>query len=106
MSLDDLFETKNTDNVDIVSIKTEYYKRGKRFYASKVITPISSLSKGRTLTDEVSDCGPEVIDQITNLYEVPDGYYQVVLSNVSKDYETGYIDDYDFTLIPYQKEIK
>jgi hypothetical protein len=105
MDLSD-FSNQNTkvDNQDIVSIKTEYYKRGKRFYASKVITPIVSLSKGHTITDEVNDYGLAVLDLITNLYEVEDGYYQIVINNISRDYETGHIDDYDFKLYPYEKK--
>lgn len=33
-----------------------------------------------------------------------DGIYQVLMTNVSTDWETGYVDDYDLTLVPYKED--
>ena len=37
--------------------------------------------------------------RILNLGEVEDGIYEVVVCNESHDYETGYVDDYDYRLV-------
>lgn len=41
----------------------------------------------------------ETIARITNLNESKDGVYQIVIINEHRDYETGYIEDWDFKLV-------
>ena len=41
----------------------------------------------------------EVLPRIVNLGEVEDGIYEVVVCNESRDYETGYVDDYNYRLV-------
>lgn len=66
------------------------------------LTPLSRKSKGFQLLDEeVGNGGTEVIGNIVNLDSCADGVYIVTTCNESRDYETGYIDDYDLQLIPY-----
>ena len=45
-----------------------------------------------------------VDESIINLYECDDGIYEVIMCNLSHDWETGYLDDWDLKLIPYKKE--
>ena len=44
----------------------------------------------------------EVVERVTNLDQCVDGTYEVVTCNESRDWETGYIEDYDYRLIPYE----
>ncbi len=53
------------------------------------------------LAEDASNIGAEeVMPRIINLDECEDGIYEVVPCNESTDFETGYIDDYDYKLIP------
>jgi hypothetical protein len=45
--------------------------------------------------------GGDVVGTIINLYDVPDGVYEAVVTNVSHDFESGLCDDWDWQLIPY-----
>lgn len=47
----------------------------------------------------------EVFDRITNLDECKDGIYQIKICNEKKDWETGYIDDYDYMLVEDKEKI-
>ena len=46
------------------------------------------------------------IKRIVNLDKCSDGIYEVVTCNESRDLETGYVDGYDFRLIPFNLEGK
>jgi len=51
------------------------------------------------LEEDVSVIGAEdVLPRILNLDKCEDGIYKVVTCNISRDYETGYVDDYDYRL--------
>lgn len=41
-----------------------------------------------------------VVGRITNLAECKDGIYEAVVCNVSRDWETGHVDDWDYKLVP------
>jgi hypothetical protein len=43
----------------------------------------------------------QVLPRITNLNECDDGVYEVWPCNEKQDWETGYVDDYDYRLTPY-----
>ena len=38
-----------------------------------------------------------------NMHELADGIYIVVMTNISRDYESGMIDGYDLKLEPYEE---
>lgn len=42
----------------------------------------------------------EVLSRIIDLNSTPDGVYKVITCNEHRDYETGYIDDYGYKLLP------
>lgn len=46
----------------------------------------------------------DVLDRIINLDDVDGGIYQVITCNYSRDWETGYIDDWDYKLVSYNKQ--
>ena len=43
----------------------------------------------------------EVVPRIINLDACSDGTYIVKTCNEQRDWETGYVDEYDYELIPY-----
>lgn len=43
-----------------------------------------------------------VIKSINNLDEVEDGIYSIITTDVKTDWETGYVDDYKYKLVPYK----
>lgn len=42
----------------------------------------------------------EVTDRIVNLQQCKDGVYEITMCNVAKDWETGYVDSWDYRLSP------
>jgi hypothetical protein len=61
------------------------------------------LSKGFNVMEEDADCvGADLtVARILNIDECADGVYRVVTCNESLDFETGYVDDYDYRLVPF-----
>jgi hypothetical protein len=54
------------------------------------------------LEDETVNIGAlDIISRISFVHDVADGLYEVVICNESRDFETGYIDDYDLRLVPF-----
>ncbi len=43
-----------------------------------------------------------VYEAIINIDEVEDGIYEMIICNEQKDWETGYIDSWDYKLISYE----
>lgn len=79
--------------------------RGGLNFTVKVKT-LQRKSCGHNLLEEdVSfDCAQNTLERIENLTEVPPGIYEVKVVNQSRDWETGYIDDWDYKLVPYKEE--
>ena len=51
--------------------------------------------------EDISGAGPDLAyKQITNLDKCEDGVYELAVTNISRDWETGYVDDYDYELVP------
>ncbi len=52
------------------------------------------------LEDDADNIGAtEVLSRIVNLDTCPDGIYRVVVCNEQRDWESGYVDDYDYELV-------
>lgn len=43
----------------------------------------------------------QVIGNITNLAECEDGVYEAVVCDTHYDYETGYVDEWNYKLVPF-----
>lgn len=101
-----LVELKKAPNQTVVRVQTSNYVSGGRLVTKRTISTLKRKSRGyNELFDLVPEIGAdEVISMIINLDEVDDGIYRVIIVNVSTDWETGYIDDYDLKLIPYEEE--
>lgn len=57
------------------------------------------------LTEDCNMIGAdEVVPHIVNLHSVKDGLYHFMITNVKRDWETGYVDSYDYELVPVATE--
>ena len=85
----------------VVRVSTSYWSDDRGLHCKKDITYLKRKSSGfNLLEDNASDCGAEeVFPRITNLSECKDGIYRVDVCNVIKDWDSGYVEDYDFKLI-------
>ena len=91
----------------IVKLRTEYYKDSRSAYIKKVLTTLKRKSVGYDLLlEDIDNCDAEyVLQGITNLYNVPDGIYELQAINYSKDFETGTIQDWEYILKEYNVNI-
>lgn len=93
------------DNVCVVRLTTEGYKKGDTYIYAKTLRVLKRLSSYNLLEDECQSISiVDGLENILNLTDVTDGKYFLEACNISRDCETGYIDDWDFKLIPYIEE--
>jgi hypothetical protein len=101
-------ETKSEPNICIVRLRTSIWEDNRGVHCKKDLIPMKKLSSGYQLLEEdVANGGAEDVWMRTvNTDICQDGIYTFTTCNEHKDWETGYIDDYDYRLVPYQKEEK
>lgn len=95
------------DTVDVnvnrctVRVKTTVWADKRGLHTKKSLMFLRRRCRGfNMLTEDTSAIGAEeVLPRILNLGEVKDGIYEVMVCNESHDYETGYVDDYDYRLV-------
>ena len=89
----------------VIRLSTQYYKSGSKYIIKKSITPLKRKSSGYNLIVDASyDVGvEEVLLNIINIDDCEDGLYEVVTTNISRDYWTGEIDEYQYKLIEYHE---
>jgi hypothetical protein len=86
----------------VVKIETSYWYDKHGAYAKKNLKVLKRKSFGyNLLLEECSMSGAECVNRIVNLNEVNDGVYELLVCNISKDWETGYVDDWALELIPF-----
>lgn len=86
----------------VVKIVTSYWHDKNGAYAKKSLKVLKRKSWGyNILLEECGMNGAEVIGRILNFNEVNDGIYELIVCNISKDWETGYVDDWDLKLVPF-----
>ena len=88
----------------VVRLATSYWGDRRGVHQRRSITYLRRLSRGEVhLVEEYADnAGAEdALRAFTNLHKCADGVYEVHMTNVLRDYETGYIDDYDLELVPF-----
>ena len=88
---------------EVVRLKTNCWRNDKGLHIMRSLTTLKRKSSGHQMLDEeITMTSPdEAARMIVNLNECKDGIYVVVTCNESKDWETGYIDGYDFKLLPF-----
>lgn len=96
---------KHKNSKLIVRLTTSCWHDCKGIHQKRSINVLRRKSKDAfdILEEDASSVGADMtIDRIINFNECKDGIYQVITCNEHRDWETGYIDDYDFKLIKYE----
>ena len=90
----------------ILRVRTSYWHDDNGLYIRKTLSFLKRKSEGLNfILEDSSQVGAdETIPKINNLNEVEDGLYEIVVDNDMKDWETGYIEDWEYRLIPYKEE--
>jgi hypothetical protein len=84
-----------------VRVKTTVWADKRGLHTKKSLTFLRRQCEGfNVIAEDARAIGAEeVLPRILNLDEVEDGIYEVVVCNESHDYETGYVDSYDYRLV-------
>lgn len=54
--------------------------------------------------EEIANAGEQdALERIVNLHECADGIYEMIMCDMSHDYESGYLDDWSLKLIPFEE---
>lgn len=97
-----------TDNkswtAGVVRVRTSTWRSGVQIFRTKSVSLLKRLSgEDPYLAHDLDAVGEElVLKAIKNLDEVEDGIYSLITTDVKCDWETGYVDDYKYKLVPYQ----
>lgn len=88
---------------EVVRLTTTYWTGVNGLSVLKKLTPQKRKSTGyQMLLEDAKMIGDElVVKNIVNLNECKDGLYSVEVVNERTDFETGYVEDYDYKLIPF-----
>lgn len=98
--------SQDPDDVNVsrctVRVKTTTWGDKRGIHTKKSLTFLRRQCEGFNVLEE--DAGvigeKEVLSRILNLNEVEDGIYEAVVCNERYEHETGYVDDYDYRLVP------
>ena len=84
----------------MVRVKTTAWADKRGLHTKKSLTFLRRQCEGLNfLSEEIAAIGvEEVLQRILNWNEVTDGIYEVVVCNERRDWETGYVEDYDYRL--------
>jgi hypothetical protein len=95
-------EPKKEDQT-VVRVVTTSWMDSKGLHTKRSLNVLKRKSFGQNyLQEECSAVGAEdAAGNIINLQEVKDGIYEVVVCNASRDFETGYVDDWELKLVPF-----
>lgn len=96
--LDDMDETQHKC---VVRLRTSMWADKKGVYTKKSLTFLRRQCEGfNVIKEDVDAAGVELVfKRITNLPECEDGIYEAIVCNESHDFESGYVDDYDYKLV-------
>lgn len=88
----------------VVRLRTTVWSDKSGLHLKKSLTFLRRQCVGFNILEEDSGAigAEEVFPKIENLDECKDGIYVVVVCNESHDYESGYVDDYDYRLVPLE----
>lgn len=86
----------------VIRIRTTWWNDKRGLHTKKSLTFLQRQCVGYNILEDDADIvGAEsVIDKITNLDSCSDGVYEVRVCNEYRDWETGYVDDWEYVLIP------
>lgn len=87
----------------VIRLKTTSWYDGKSLHVKRSINILKRACMGfNFLDDDMRNGGAEdTVRMFTNLDECEDGIYEVVHCNISRDWESGIVDDWDYELVPF-----
>jgi len=97
-------DTENAEeNRCVVRLTTKAWVDKRGINQRKSLTFLRRQSQGYNMleADAEARSAEDVLSLITNLNDYMDGVYLVVICNEHRSYETGYLEDYDYRLVPY-----
>lgn len=102
MNLDDLLSQSIDKPSVAVRLSTSYWKDRKGIHMCKSLTWMRRMSSGNNYVEDDASMGgvDAVFKMLTNLDECKDGIYRIDTVNVSRDFESGHVDSWDYKLIP------
>lgn len=91
-----------------VRVRTTIWADKRGLYTKKSLTFLRrQCERFNVLEEDVGAIGAEeVLLRILNLGEVEDGIYEVVVCDEKRDWEGGYVDDYDYKLVTANVELR
>lgn len=85
----------------VVRLRTTKWADKSGLHIKKSLTFLRRKSEGFNILEEDTGAAgvEEILPRILNMDECQDGIYEVVMCNERHDYETGYVDGYDYRLV-------
>jgi hypothetical protein len=86
----------------VVRLHTSSWLDARGLHTKKSLTFLKRQCVGYNVLQEdaLNIDAESVVNRIVNLYTCPDGVYQVAVCNQARDWEMGYVEDYDYELLP------
>lgn len=100
----------NEDGMDspvvVVKVQTSYWSDKNGMYAKKSFIFRKRLCRGFNFVEEDLSCvgAEDTISRIANIDRYESGLYQLIMVNQHVDYESGYVDDWEYRLVPYEEK--
>jgi hypothetical protein len=103
--LDPSEEKAEKENRTVVRLVTSAWNDKRGVHVKKTLRWMQRLSYGfNCLEEDCTQVGTEeAIRTVLNLYDVKDGLYEVVMVNERRDWETGYVEEWEFKLHPFNE---
>lgn len=91
----------------VVRVHTSSWIDARGLHTKKSLTFLKRQCVGYNVLQEdaLNIDAESVINRIVNLDTCPDGVYQVAVCNQYRDWETGYVEDYDYKLLPVTDQL-
>ena len=91
-----------TENRTVVRLRTTTWADSKGLHLKRSLTYLRRKCCGfNGLEEDTKSVGAELaITSITNLAQCKDGIYEVIMHNISRDWESGHADCWDYKIIP------
>ena len=99
-------EVQKQDKKIVVRLTTSHFIRSNgSIVQSKTLRFLKNKSIGLNglLEDAHANGADEAFNSITNINDCADGIYEIIINDVSKDWETGVTDSWNWKLIPYNE---
>lgn len=90
----------------VVRLTTSVWSDDHGLHFHKTLRFLRRQCKGYNfLEEDIKNIGAELITQsITNLDTCKDGIYEVRVCNPKRDWESGFVEEWDYELVPWTKE--